>query len=82
MPPEKGSGPRSMRRPIPRARYWKRCTAPPLQALKTEAVQSTFGKQMIKAVPDASLANAQAWDKRETAHWKDLTERVKIEPPQ
>ena len=51
-------------------------------ALKTEAVQTTFGKQMIKAVPDATLADAQAWDKRETAHWKDLTERVKIEPPQ
>jgi tripartite-type tricarboxylate transporter receptor subunit TctC len=53
-----------------------------VQALKTETVQSTFGKQMIKAVPDASLAEAQAWDKRETAHWKDLTERVKIDTPQ
>ncbi len=53
-----------------------------VQALKTEAVQTTFGKQMIKAIPDVSIAEAQAWNKRETAHWKELTERVKIEHPQ
>jgi tripartite-type tricarboxylate transporter receptor subunit TctC len=53
-----------------------------VQALKSEAVQTTFGKQMIKAVPDASIAEAQAWNKRETAHWKELTERVKIEHAQ
>jgi len=53
-----------------------------VQALKSEAVQTTFGKQMIKAIPDASIAEAQAWNKRETAHWKELTERVKIDHPQ
>jgi tripartite-type tricarboxylate transporter receptor subunit TctC len=53
-----------------------------VQALKAEAVQTTFGKQMIKAIPDASLADAQAWKARETAHWKELTERVKIDTPQ
>jgi len=53
-----------------------------VQALKTEAVQSTFAKQMIKAVPDASMAEAQAWNKREAAHWKELTERVKVDRPQ
>ena len=52
------------------------------QALRTEAVQTTFGKQMIKAVPDASIAESQAWSKRETAHWKELTEKVKIDHPQ
>jgi tripartite-type tricarboxylate transporter receptor subunit TctC len=52
------------------------------QALKSQAVQETFSKQMIKAIPDASIAEAQAWNKRETAHWKELTERIKIEPTQ
>ncbi len=53
-----------------------------VQALKSEPVQSTFKKQLIKAVPNASIADAQAWDKVETAHWKKLTEDVKIEPAQ
>jgi tripartite-type tricarboxylate transporter receptor subunit TctC len=52
------------------------------QALKAEAVQTTFGKQMIKAIPDASVADAQTWSKSETARWKKLTEDVKIEPAQ
>ena len=50
-----------------------------VQALNSEAVQSTFKKQLIKAVPNASIADAQAWNKIETAHWKKLTEQVKIE---
>ncbi len=50
-----------------------------VQALNSEAVQTTFKKQMIKAVPNASIAEAQAWNKLETAHWKKLTEQVKIE---
>jgi len=53
-----------------------------VQALKSEAVQSTFGKQMIRAIPDASIAAAQAWSKRESAHWKELTEQVKIDQTQ
>jgi tripartite-type tricarboxylate transporter receptor subunit TctC len=52
------------------------------QALKTEAVRTTFGKQMIKAIPDASVAEAQAWNQRETKRWKELTEKVKIDIPQ
>jgi len=52
------------------------------RALKSEAVQTTFGKQMIKAIPDASVAEAQAWNKHETARWKKLTEEVKIDIPQ
>jgi tripartite-type tricarboxylate transporter receptor subunit TctC len=52
------------------------------QALKAPAVQETFGKQMIKAIPDASIAAAQAWSKRETTHWKELTERIKIDQTQ
>jgi tripartite-type tricarboxylate transporter receptor subunit TctC len=53
-----------------------------VQALRSDAVQSTFGKQMIRAVPDASIAAAQAWSKREAARWKHLTETVKIDQPQ
>jgi tripartite-type tricarboxylate transporter receptor subunit TctC len=52
------------------------------QALKSEPVQTTFGKQMIKATPDASIAEAQAWNKRETEHWKKLTEDIKIDQSQ
>ncbi len=48
-------------------------------AQRPSAVQSTFKKQMIKAVPNASIADAQAWNKDETAHWKKITETVKIE---
>jgi tripartite-type tricarboxylate transporter receptor subunit TctC len=53
-----------------------------VQALKAEAVQETFGKQMIRAIPDATVADAQAWNKRETARWRTLTEQVKIDLPQ
>ena len=53
-----------------------------LHALSAEPVQSTFKKQMIRAIPNASIADAQAWDKQETAHWRKLTERVKIDLPQ
>ena len=53
-----------------------------VQALNAEPVQTTFKKQMIKAIPNASIADAQAWDKLETAHWKKLTEQVKIDLPQ
>ena len=53
-----------------------------VQALNAEPVQTTFKKQMIKAVPNVSIADAQAWDKLETAHWRKLTEQVKIERPE
>ena len=53
-----------------------------LQALSAEAVQTTFKKQMIKSVPDASIEAAAAWNKEEAAHWKKLTEQVKVELPQ
>ena len=53
-----------------------------VQALNAEPVQTTFKKQMIKAIPNASIAEAQAWAKVETAHWKTITEQVKIDQPQ
>ena len=53
-----------------------------MQALNAEPVQTTFKKQMIKGIPNASIADAQAWDKLETAHWKKLTKQVKIDLPQ
>jgi tripartite-type tricarboxylate transporter receptor subunit TctC len=52
-----------------------------VQALNSEPVQSAFGKQMIKAVPNASIEDAQAWNKAETAYWKKITEEVKVELP-
>jgi tripartite-type tricarboxylate transporter receptor subunit TctC len=53
-----------------------------LQALNAEPVQSSFKKQMIKAVPDASIEAAAAWSKEEAAHWKRITETVKVERPE
>ena len=52
-----------------------------VQALNSEPVQSAFKKQMIKAVPDASIEDAQAWNRAETAYWKKVTEEVKVELP-
>jgi tripartite-type tricarboxylate transporter receptor subunit TctC len=52
-----------------------------VQSLKSEPVTTAFKKQMIKAVPSASIDEAKAWDKTETAHWKKLTEEIKVELP-
>jgi tripartite-type tricarboxylate transporter receptor subunit TctC len=51
-------------------------------ALKSAPVKEAFQKQMIKAVPDASIADAKAWDEAERAYWKKLTETVKVEKPE
>jgi tripartite-type tricarboxylate transporter receptor subunit TctC len=51
------------------------------QALRSETVQSAFGKQMIKAIPSTSLEDAQAFNQAERAYWKKVTEVVKIELP-
>jgi tripartite-type tricarboxylate transporter receptor subunit TctC len=53
-----------------------------VQALGSEPVQTSFKKQMIKAVPDASIEAAAAWNKQEAAHWKRITETVKVEKAQ
>ena len=37
---------------------------------------------MIKATPDATLADAKTWSAGETAYWKKLTETVKVEKPE
>ncbi len=51
-------------------------------ALKSAPVQEAFKKQMIKAVPNASIADAKAWNATETAYWRKLTEQVKVEKPE
>jgi tripartite-type tricarboxylate transporter receptor subunit TctC len=51
-------------------------------ALKSAPVQEAFKKQMIKAVPDASIAAAKTWNANEMAYWKKLTEDVKVERPE
>jgi tripartite-type tricarboxylate transporter receptor subunit TctC len=51
-------------------------------ALKSAPVQEAFKKQMIKAVPDASIAAAKTWSANEMAYWKKLTEDVKVERPE
>jgi len=53
-----------------------------VQALQSEPVQSAFKKQMIKAVPNSSIADAKAWNAIEAAHWKKVTEQVKVERPE
>src|ERR1044071_3375228 len=51
-------------------------------ALKSAPVTEAFKKQMIKAVPNASIADAKAWDTTERAYWKKVTETVKVERPE
>jgi tripartite-type tricarboxylate transporter receptor subunit TctC len=50
-----------------------------VDALKSEPVQAAFGKQMIKAVPNASLEEAAEWNAKETAYWKKIVSEVKVE---
>jgi tripartite-type tricarboxylate transporter receptor subunit TctC len=52
-----------------------------VQALASEQVTSAFRQQMIRAVPSASIADAQEWNKAEVAYWKKVTDEVKIELP-
>ena len=52
-----------------------------VQALNSEPVQTAFKRQMIKAVPNASIEDARAWNAAETAYWKKVTEEVKVELP-
>ena len=52
-----------------------------VQALASEQVTTAFRQQMIRAVPSASLADAQAWNKAEVAYWKKVTDQVKIDLP-
>ena len=44
-------------------------------------LQAAFKKQMIKAVPNSSLDDAQAFDRAEMAYWKKVTDQVKVELP-
>lgn len=50
-------------------------------ALESEPVQTAFKKQMIKAVPNASLEDAAAWNAKETAYWQKIISEVKVELP-
>jgi tripartite-type tricarboxylate transporter receptor subunit TctC len=51
------------------------------QALESEAVMTAFKKQMIKAVPNRSLEDAQAFNRAEMAYWKKVTDDVKVDLP-
>ena len=52
-----------------------------VQALGSEQVTTAFKQQMIRAVPNASFEDAQAWNKAELAYWKKVTDEVKVELP-
>src|SRR6476646_643343 len=52
-----------------------------VQSLESEPVQTAFKKQMIKAVPNSSLEDAQAFNRAEMAYWKKVTDQVKVELP-
>lgn len=49
------------------------------EALKSEAVQEAFKKQLISATPSASPEEAQAWLRNEIASWRKIVAEVKIE---
>src|SRR5215468_6466871 len=46
-----------------------------VQALASEQVTTAFKQQMIRAVPSASIADAQIWNEAEVAYWKKVTTR-------
>src|SRR5438552_13672935 len=50
-----------------------------VQALGSEQVTTAFKQQMIRAVPNAPFADAQAWNKAELAYWNKVTDEVKVE---
>jgi tripartite-type tricarboxylate transporter receptor subunit TctC len=52
-----------------------------VQALNSEPVQTAFKRQLIKAVPSASIDEARKWNAAETAYWKKVTDEVKVELP-
>ena len=52
-----------------------------MQALESEPVTTAFKRQLIKAVPSASLEDAQAFNRAEMAYWKKVTDQVKVDLP-
>src|SRR5437660_6552699 len=52
-----------------------------VQALSSEQVATAFKQQMIRPLPSASIADAQAWNRAEVAYWQKVTDEVKIELP-
>jgi tripartite-type tricarboxylate transporter receptor subunit TctC len=52
-----------------------------VQAMQVPSVVDNFKKQNFNITPSASLDEAKAWAAAEMAHWKQVTEEVKIEVP-
>ena len=50
-----------------------------IQALQSAPVQEAFKKQVIRAVPTASLDEARTWLKNELATWTKIVSEVKVE---
>jgi tripartite-type tricarboxylate transporter receptor subunit TctC len=50
-----------------------------IQALNSAPVQDAFKKQVIRAVPTASLDEARTWLKDEMAAWSRIVSEVKVE---
>ena len=53
-----------------------------VQALGSDQVKEAFKKQMIKPVPNSSIADAREWTKTETELWKKVVSEVKVELPE
>jgi tripartite-type tricarboxylate transporter receptor subunit TctC len=53
-----------------------------VQALDSEPVKAAFARQMIKPVPNASIADAREWNKAETELWSKVVSDVKVELPE
>jgi tripartite-type tricarboxylate transporter receptor subunit TctC len=52
------------------------------QAMQAPSVIENFRKQNFNIVPSASLDEAKTWAAAEMAHWKQITEEVKIDVPE
>jgi len=50
-----------------------------LQAMEAPQVKDTFAKQYFNIVPNKSAEEAKTWLADEIAHWRKITEEVKID---
>lgn len=53
-----------------------------VQAMQVPAVIDNFNNQNFNITPSGSLEEAKAWAAAEMAHWKQVTEEVKIDVPE
>ena len=52
------------------------------KALNSDQLKESYGKQLIRPTPTASLNETRAWLKDEMAKWAKIMDEVKIDLPE